>query len=263
MQDEDYYEAVKFFDRALDLDPMDAEAYLGKFLAHNKIKTLQDLKRKAINLDDNKWFRRAMEFSDDELRACLTQVKEICLANNNTQTEKDSINEFIESIFRKNFSFAPRGYKKMEVDCFLDDICEALEYINNSTGKPKLMVNDIIVKVFSYEEKGYNQIEVDSFLDEIADYYEDLLKQKGLYNEENSEIEDEEIKVSQINAAIQQKKNEITFLKSERRKLRLLDRKKKEEIDSRVAEIELKIEDLKKKQNKIRMMGGRTDDPAD
>ena len=76
LEDEDFKGAEGYFERALDTNPSDAYAYLGKFLATHGLKTLEDLENKVCILDADKEFRRAEHFADAELANELKKVKE-------------------------------------------------------------------------------------------------------------------------------------------------------------------------------------------
>lgn len=76
LEDGDFENASNYFERALDANPSDARAYLGKFLAYYGLTSLADLDDKVCLLDDNKEFRRAEQFADPALAKELKAVKE-------------------------------------------------------------------------------------------------------------------------------------------------------------------------------------------
>ncbi len=76
LEDRDFKGAEKYFERALDANPYDAYAYLGKFLAFYEFTSLKDLDNKICNIEDSKEFRRAEQFADDKLADILGMVKE-------------------------------------------------------------------------------------------------------------------------------------------------------------------------------------------
>lgn len=76
LEDGNYSGAENFFERALDLDPSNAYAYLGKFLSAYNISSLDELENKACPLDDNKEFKRAVQFADPTLAKKLKVAKE-------------------------------------------------------------------------------------------------------------------------------------------------------------------------------------------
>lgn len=76
LEDGDFTGAEGYFERALDANPSDARAYLGKFLASFGLSSLSDLEDKVCLLDENKEFKRAEQFADANLRKELQSVKE-------------------------------------------------------------------------------------------------------------------------------------------------------------------------------------------
>lgn len=67
LEDGAFENASNYFERALDANPSDARAYLGKFLAYYGLTSLADLDDKVCLLDENKEFRRAEQFADPAL----------------------------------------------------------------------------------------------------------------------------------------------------------------------------------------------------
>ena len=76
LEDGDFENAVNYFERALDANPSDARAYLGKFLAFNGLTSLADLDDKVCLIEGNKEFRRAEQFADPALAKELKAVKD-------------------------------------------------------------------------------------------------------------------------------------------------------------------------------------------
>lgn len=63
LEDGDWAKANEYFERALDANPKDGQAYLGKVLAAERVTGLEELKKKDIDLEKSKDFSRAMQFS--------------------------------------------------------------------------------------------------------------------------------------------------------------------------------------------------------
>ena len=79
LEDGDYNGAEGYFERALDINPSDARAYFGKFLALLQVSSLADLNDKVLLLDNIKEFRRAEQFADASL------AKELMTFRNNNE----------------------------------------------------------------------------------------------------------------------------------------------------------------------------------
>lgn len=76
LEDGDFAGAEGYFERALDANPSDAQAYLGKFLAFYGLSSLADFEDKVCWLEDNKEFRRAEQFADPALAKELKAFKD-------------------------------------------------------------------------------------------------------------------------------------------------------------------------------------------
>lgn len=68
LEDGDYASAMIFFDRALDDNPSDGYAYIGKFLAYMKASSLSMLSEHIVEYHQSKDFCRAEQFADENLR---------------------------------------------------------------------------------------------------------------------------------------------------------------------------------------------------
>ena len=76
LEDGDFEGAEGYFERALDTNPLDARAYLGKFLAFYGLTSLDDLEDKVCLLEDNKEYKRAEQFADPVLAKQLKDVRD-------------------------------------------------------------------------------------------------------------------------------------------------------------------------------------------
>lgn len=97
LEDGDFEGADGYFERALDVNPADAYAYLGKFLVHHGLTSLEDLDDKVCTLDEDKEFRRAEQFADANLKNALQLVK----SANELKIEKLRLVDVLKKIQRK------------------------------------------------------------------------------------------------------------------------------------------------------------------
>ena len=75
MEDEEWEKADEYFEAALDEDPTNAYAYLGKLMVQYKIKTLEGLDEVSDAIEENKWYKKALRFSDEKLSDFLNELK--------------------------------------------------------------------------------------------------------------------------------------------------------------------------------------------
>ena len=66
LEDEDFDEADRYFEQALNQDPENSNAYIGKLLVAKKVHNIDELFNLPINLTDEKLFQRALKFADGE-----------------------------------------------------------------------------------------------------------------------------------------------------------------------------------------------------
>ena len=73
LEDRDYARADEYFEKALDVNPKDSMAYLGKVFAVLRIASLDEMDTKTVDLDSIKEFARAVQFSNSKTKAELQQ----------------------------------------------------------------------------------------------------------------------------------------------------------------------------------------------
>ncbi len=75
LEDKDFKKANEYFERALDQNPQEGSAYLGKVLASLGLTNPEEINNLIINLDSFKDFDRAIKFSDPGTSALLREIK--------------------------------------------------------------------------------------------------------------------------------------------------------------------------------------------
>lgn len=89
LEDEEWNRADEYFEKVLDLDPENAQGYLGKLMAEFCVKKQEDLKDCPDPIDESDNFEKAIRFSDEELKAALTDyAKHIRTRNQNARLEE-------------------------------------------------------------------------------------------------------------------------------------------------------------------------------
>lgn len=128
LEDGDFKGAEGYFERALDTNPADAHAYLGKFLALYGLKSLSDLDDKICLLEENKEFRRAEQFADAKLANELKNVRQF----NSLKLE------------RMRFIDILKKHQTNQVVLELDNMkCEALHSLMECTSEGEKKARDI------------------------------------------------------------------------------------------------------------------------
>lgn len=77
LEDKDWKSANDYCEKVLDLEPENAEAYLGKLLAENRIRKVDDLKNLSDPIDDSGNYEKVMRFGSEELKAQIKEYNKI------------------------------------------------------------------------------------------------------------------------------------------------------------------------------------------
>ena len=76
LEDDNFSEADRYLEQALNQDPENSRAYLGKLMVEKRVHNTDELVKLAQPLDDNKFFKRALRFANDEEKANLQAYAE-------------------------------------------------------------------------------------------------------------------------------------------------------------------------------------------
>ena len=112
LEDKDFIKADEYFDKALDENPEDSKAYLGKFLVTMRISSVEEIDNYLIKIDTFKDFERAVRFADTQEKVLLEEVRE-------KSEKKYLMNCFINGL--KKYE------KKLESKTTIDDVTRLLK----------------------------------------------------------------------------------------------------------------------------------------
>lgn len=76
LEDGDFSKAVEYFERALDQNPQDGNAYLGKVLAQLRLSDATQIDNKLVYIHEDKDFDRAIRFTDSVTSKNLKEIRE-------------------------------------------------------------------------------------------------------------------------------------------------------------------------------------------
>ncbi len=76
LEDGDWQLADEYCEKALDIDPENAQAYLGKLLVELKIKKISELKKSVTIIENNHYYKKAVRYSDEKLNTILISINE-------------------------------------------------------------------------------------------------------------------------------------------------------------------------------------------
>ena len=72
LEDGDWGSANEYCEKILDIDPKNAQAYLGKLMAELHVRKQENLQDQAAPFDGYSNYQKAIRFADDSLRTVLT-----------------------------------------------------------------------------------------------------------------------------------------------------------------------------------------------
>ena len=99
LEDEKWEEANEYCEKALDIDPKCAKAYLGKMMADLKISTEKAIKECKTPLEENTNYEKILKFADDELVEKIKEYNTFVICNPKYQEAKAILNKANASIF--------------------------------------------------------------------------------------------------------------------------------------------------------------------
>ena len=127
LEDGDWNSANEYSEKVLDIEPENAQAYLGKLMADLHVKKQDNLKDKAEAFDNNSNYKKAVRFADDNLKTNLAGHIEHINARNNEAVYKRAQNAMAAADTENAYKEAAKifetvsGYKDAAVlaqDCY-------------------------------------------------------------------------------------------------------------------------------------------------
>ena len=110
LEDGDWNSANEYCEKVLDIDPKNAEAYLGKLMAELKVRKRGDLNNQPQPFDDRNNYQKAVRFGDEKLKQKLT-ADITFIQDRNETARKEGIYQNALAEMRKG---TEQGYQKAE-----------------------------------------------------------------------------------------------------------------------------------------------------
>ena len=86
LEDGDWKNSREYFDKILDMDPENVEAYLGKLMVDLKIRTIEQFEQNMTPFDDNNNYQKALRFADEKMENQLRKYAQ--RGRENAEAEK-------------------------------------------------------------------------------------------------------------------------------------------------------------------------------
>ena len=119
LEDGDFAKADEFCEQALNTDPENARAWLGKLMAQLKVRRVEDLKNQPQPFDGNSHYQKVMRFGDAALKAQLKE--DIDIINNRNEHDRQ------KAIFE-------RASNMLKNATTVDQCLEAIKLLNTIPG---------------------------------------------------------------------------------------------------------------------------------
>lgn len=168
LEDGEFELADYYFERSLDSNPCSGRAYLGKFLASKKAPSLATLKDEIINLDTDRNFQRAIEFSDQELASELSQA--IASNKSNINKARKAEAEYKAALEERRTKFDNAKHKAFRL-LFKDD-----------TGSGAINARQLFSGVEDICSEQYTHLNIDNLI-EIVQSISGALAGRAIFSE--------------------------------------------------------------------------------
>lgn len=246
LEDGDFSGADEYFERALDANPADAYAYLGKFLVRYQFSSLDDFENKVCRLEESKEFKRAEQFADIVLAKKLKSFREL----NEIKIERMHLIDVLKKISQKKIEEEPlrlmREAEKLRQQEMIqratyDEACarvksrisyEDAPYIARLEEEFDAKIKDVQRKI--EEEISINKGARDSFDDEISNLYNQKASLGLFKGKEKKAIQ---IKIDEIQNKMNQIESEPQVQNKYQNQLNQINREKRAEVNKITADI--------------------------
>ncbi len=112
LEENDYQAAVGFCEQILNISPKDANAYLYKLVADNKLQTPEELETLTVDIAQDMNYQRAYKFGSDELKERLDYYNR-CTVYNRAYNEYKRVNGLFLSSQENSYMTVARKFDKM------------------------------------------------------------------------------------------------------------------------------------------------------
>lgn len=89
LEDEEWAQAEAYFNAVLDIEPENANAYLGLLLAEFRVSDIEKLSTLCISISNNKYYKRALRYADESLATTLQTLADIATKAKNERALKN------------------------------------------------------------------------------------------------------------------------------------------------------------------------------
>ena len=113
LEDGDWNGANEYCEKVLDIDPENAQAYLGKLMAELRVKHQDDLKNCAQPFNERNNFQKALRFADDTLKKELQGYIDFIMNRNFTNAYNDAVRAMEAAISEIEYKRVAEQFEKI------------------------------------------------------------------------------------------------------------------------------------------------------
>lgn len=260
LEDREWQSADEYCEKVLDLEPENAEAYLGKLMAELHVRTRNAMKDQSEPFDERNSYQKAIRFGNETLKKELTSDVTFIKDRNETARKESIYQSALADMNKKT----EQGYRSatIQLDSIkeykdADDqivVCEkcieeikAKEQANRMEAEKEadMVIDAITAKRFSKQDRSLEQQLIATKqevadLEKICDNYDNVVTQ-----------------VNQLNAEKTDANNKLYVLHSKRDSLGLFAMKEKKLLDGEISDIVDTIKQIDFKMNSAsKQLGG-------
>ncbi len=262
LKDGDFESAYEYFEKALDQNPTDATAYLGKVLVSYKVKTVEELSKKAImDLGILKDFKHAIEFSENKEKRVLQELCDATKINflhiklikifkkryaklNEPIMIYNQATALMEDETRTDYMSAMNKFESIKDSGLFDDIDEKIEYCKE---KLKIKAERIEKRRKKAQENERNLREEEQ---KRQQHIQEREEKQRLIEKQKQEKVERQKKQSELKKQLKKQKMtkfeaEILALREKRSKFGFFAFSEKREIDEQIAKLQDEIGKLR------------------
>lgn len=114
LEDGNWKDADEYCERVLDLDPENAEAYLGKLMTELKVHKQDDLAKLETSFDENDDYKKVIRYADEKLRGKLNSYLETIRYNDDEKMYKISVDLMAAATTEEDFINLAESFELLE-----------------------------------------------------------------------------------------------------------------------------------------------------
>ena len=202
LEDGDWESADEYCEKALDIEPKNSIAYLGKLMAELKVRNRDGLRKKAHPFDKSGNYQKAVRYGDDALKKELEDCTNYIIERNN-KAYQESVYQDALKLFNDR-----RSTKKeiAEAKKYFESIAgykDADKYVSGYTDRINEIDYHEAVIIFRRDGEKIDEVKrAKKIFEEISGYKDadeyiqkcgeriDYLKKLEIYNTANTELSD-------------------------------------------------------------------------